>query len=145
MATTQQVTTPPNPTGKGGFGEHPENRNPGGWKKENTISYQYNRFLNMTPEELKAYNDVPDKERTVAMDIAYSQVLASRKSLPHTREITDRTEGKAAQAIDLTSSDGSMTPTVIIESTYGNKPNFRPDNSATEADDLAEDSSEQSS
>lgn len=44
--------------------------------------------------------------------------------------------------MDLTSSDGSMTPTVIIESAYANKPNFRPDNSATEADDLADNSSE---
>lgn len=103
MATTEQVTTPPNPTGKGGFGDNPQNRNPGGWKKENTISYQYNRFLNMSPEELKAFGNVPDKERTVAMDIAYSQVLASRKSLPHTKEITDRTEGKAPQSIDVTS------------------------------------------
>jgi hypothetical protein len=123
-----------------GFNKHPENISPGGWKKENTISYQYNRFLNMTPEELKAFSQTPDKERTVAMDIAYSRVLASRKSLPDVREITDRTEGKAAQAIDHTSSDGSMTPQVIIESVYANKPNFRPDNSPTEADDVAADS-----
>lgn len=97
----------------------------------------------MTPEELKEFAKTPDKERTVAMDIAYSQVLASRKSLPHTKEITDRTEGKAAQAIDLTSSDGSMTPTVIIESVYGNKPKFRPSNEVAEADELAAESSQQ--
>lgn len=128
-----------------GFHTNPERISPGGWKKENTISYQYNRFLNMSPEELKAFAQTPDKERTVAMDIAYSRVLASRKSLPDVREITDRTEGKAAQAIDHTSSDGSMTPQVIIESVYANKPNFRPDNSPTEADDVAADSSTQPS
>ena len=106
MATTKQVNDkgnrPPNPTGKGGFGDNPQNRSDGGWKKENTISYQYKRFLNMSPEELKAFSSTPDSERTVAMDIAYSQVLASRKSLPHAKEITDRTEGKAAQSIDMT-------------------------------------------
>jgi len=105
--TTQQVDgntkRVPNPTGKGGFGDNPGNRNPGGWNKENTISYQYRRFLNMTPNELEDFAKTPKKERTVAMDIAYSQVLASRKSLPHVKEITDRTEGKAPQTIDMTS------------------------------------------
>lgn len=113
MSTTQQVTSPPNPTGKGGFADHPENRNPGGWKKENTISYQYNRFLNMSPQQLKEFANTPDNERTVAMDIAYSQVLASRKSLPHTKEITDRTEGKAAQAIDITSGGETIQPVLV--------------------------------
>jgi len=125
-----------------GFNKHPENISPGGWKKENTISYQYNRFLNMRPSELKKFANIPDDERTVAMDIAYSRVIASRKSLMDTKEITDRTEGKAAQSIDLSSSDGTMTPRVIIESTYGRKPKFRTDNSYAKTDALAANSSE---
>lgn len=96
-----------------GFNKHPENQSPGGWKKENTISYQYKRFLNMSPEKLKAFGQTPDKDRTVAMDIAYSQVLASRKSLPHTKEITDRTEGKAPQSIDLTNNGQAFDPVVV--------------------------------
>lgn len=95
-----------------GFNKHPENISPGGWKKENTISYQYNRFLNMTPTQLKEFAATPDNERTVAMDIAYSRVLASRKSLMDTKEITDRTEGKAAQSIDLTTGGEPMTALV---------------------------------
>ena len=43
--------TPNNPTGKGGFGDHPENRNPGGWRPEYTPSYQYRRFMNMDSDE----------------------------------------------------------------------------------------------
>ena len=95
-----------------GFNKHPENISPGGWKIENTISYQYNRFLNMSPTELKAFATVPDKERTVAMDIAYSRVLAARKSLMDVKEITDRTEGKAPQSIDVTTGGEPMTALV---------------------------------
>ena len=97
-----------------GFNVHPENQSPGGWKKENTISYQYKRFLNMSPDELKAYSETPDSERTVAMDIAYSQVIKSRNSLNHAKEITDRTEGKAAQAIDITSNGESLNKTSAL-------------------------------
>lgn len=93
-----------------GFNKHPENRNDGHWKPENTISFQYRRFMAMSPEELKKYSATPDNERTVAMDIAYSRVLASRKSLPDVKEITDRTEGKAAQAIDVTTQGESINP-----------------------------------
>ena len=104
MTTTQQVNEPdknvPNPTGKGGFGDNPQNRNPGGWKPETTISYQYRRFLAMQlPELLEWEKTIPKEERTAAMDIAYAQVIASRRSLPHVKEITDRTEGKAPQYI----------------------------------------------
>ena len=102
-----------------GFNVHPENRSDGGWKKENTISYQYKRFLNMSPSELKEFSNTPDSERTVAMDIAYSQVLASRKSLPHTKEITDRTEGKAPQSIDVTTG-GEKLNIAMVEFIDGN-------------------------
>jgi len=99
----------PNPSPSTRFGAEKGNpQSPGGWKPENTISYQYRRFLNMTPEELEAFKDVPKKDRTVAMDIAYSQVIASRKSLPHAKEITDRTEGRAAQSIDITTKGESI-------------------------------------
>lgn len=149
MTTTKQVAKPhpngklPNPTGKGGFQERPEDRNDGRWNKEDSISYQYNKLMRMKPEDI--YNFKPE---TVAQDIALARIRAARDSrlgLGDAKEITDRTEGKAPQSIDLTSSDGSMTPTVIIEGHYANKPNFRPDNSATQADDVAADSSEQPS
>jgi len=119
MSTSKQVKRVPNPTGKGGFQERPEDRNNGHWSPENTISYQYRRFLKMSPEELRAFANVPENERTVAMDIAYSQVLASRKSLPHTKEITDRTEGKAQQQIDLTTG-GDKLNIALVEFVDGN-------------------------
>jgi len=92
-----------NPTGKGGFGDNPQNASPGGWKKENTISYQYNRFMNMTPEQLKTFVKAPDSEKTMAMVIAFGRIEAAPKSLPDAKEIADRTEGRAAQSIELNS------------------------------------------
>ncbi len=140
--TTQQV--PGNPTGKGGFGDNPQNRNPGGWKKEMVFSYQYRRFMNMTVAEIEEYSKLPKENRTVVEDLAYNRVIAAKKSLPDVKEMTDRTEGKAPQAIDVTSG-GEKLPTVIIEGLYGTKPGFRISNQAPEADEVAADSNEQSS
>lgn len=128
-----------NPTGKGGFQERPQDRSDGRWDKESSISYQYQKLMRLSPKDLATF-----KPETVAQEIALARIKAAKRQdsgLPDTKEISDRTEGKAPQAIDLTSSDGSMTPTVIIEGVYANKPNFRPDNSAAEADDMAEQSS----
>ena len=95
--TTQQV---PNPTGKGGFGDHPENRNPGGWKPEFTFSYQYRRFLNMSKEEFDTWIENNPK-RTMVEDAAYYAVKDAKTSLGNRVEITDRTEGKAPQIISV--------------------------------------------
>lgn len=91
-----------NPKGKGGFGDHPEHRNPGGWKPENTISYQYRRFMNMPEEKMMELvkKEKEAKSWTVAMDLAFRRVVAAQKSLPDVKEITDRTEGKAPQYIE---------------------------------------------
>ena len=67
--TTDQVRTPPNPTGKGGFAEHPENRNPGGWKKQDTPRYKIERMMELSDVEILAIiNDplTPTFERKIA-------------------------------------------------------------------------------
>ena len=48
MTTTEQV---PNPTGKGGFGDHPENINPGGRPKNSLKSYVAKKLAGMSDEE----------------------------------------------------------------------------------------------
>lgn len=100
-----------NPTGVGGFGENPQNRSDGGWKKEDSISYQYNMIMRLSPEELDKF-----KSATVAQEIALARVKAARSDklgLPDTREITDRTEGKAPQAIDITTGGEKLNVAMV--------------------------------
>lgn len=108
--TTKQVKRVPNPTGKGGFGENPENRSDGRWDKEGSISYQYHKIIRLSADELENF-----KAETVAQDIAYRRVLASRESLLDVKEITDRTEGKSPQAIDVTTLGEKITNIAMVE------------------------------
>lgn len=107
--TTQQVVAP-NPTGKGGFGDNPQNRNPGGWDKTQSISYQYNLIMRLSPDELAKF-----KPETVAQEIALKRIQEARKDtgLNDAKEITDRTEGKAPQSIDMTTNGESVNPPIV--------------------------------
>jgi hypothetical protein len=108
MTTTKQVRDYiPNPTGKGGFQERPQDRSNGRWNKDESISYQYNKLLRMTPEELDDF--IP---QTNAQAIAKTRIIAARgdNGLMDTKEITDRVEGKAPQSIDMTSKGESINP-----------------------------------
>lgn len=118
MESTNQVLkkkTPQerNPTGKGGFQDHPELRSPGGWRKEMVFSYQYKRFMNMSEEEFSAWPKTPKSERTMVELGAYMRVKEMLNSLPDAKEITDRTEGRAAQSVDVTT-NGKDLPSPII-------------------------------
>lgn len=115
MSTTEQVSTLPNPTGKGGFGDHPENRNPGGWDKTQSISYQYNRIGRMSDQELADF--VPENQ---FQKIALARVKAARDQkygLPDSKEITDRTEGKAPQYVGF--GDPADAKKALVEFIYG--------------------------
>lgn len=94
-----------NPEGAGGFGDHPENRSDGRWNKEGSIGYQYNRIIRMTEEEQQEF--VP---KTFAEKIAHARILEAVKAggLHDAKEVTDRTEGKAPQKVDITTNDESL-------------------------------------
>lgn len=117
-ATEQASVTPPelrNPTGKGGFGDNPQNRNPGGWRKEVSFSYQYKRFMAMTSKELSEWAQTPSDKRTVVEDLAYARVVAAKKSLADVKEMTDRTEGKAPQSMDITTNGEKIQAATVID------------------------------
>ena len=85
---------------KVGFHTNPERRCNGRWKKEDSISYQYNMFLGLTVKKFKDwFQFYPESKRTVAQELAYQAVYAARTDLKYLEEITDRTEGKAPQTI----------------------------------------------
>lgn len=105
--TTEPVKQPkrvPNPTGKGGFGDHPEHANPGGRPKNaESFTYWYRVFKNMTITEMEEWNkNTPKEARTVAADLAYRRIFNSQKDLKEFQEVADRSEGKARQSMDLT-------------------------------------------
>ena len=57
----------------------------------------------MNEEEFDEWTKTnPKKKRTVAQQIAWQRVEASKGSLKNYKEVVDRTEGKAVQYIDAT-------------------------------------------
>lgn len=62
-----------NPTGKGGFGDNPQNRHSGAWRKEDTPRYKLEQMMKLSFKELEAVaqnNDAPLFERKIAKCLA---------------------------------------------------------------------------
>lgn len=76
-------------------------------------------------------------------ELAEGMKRAGSKDWRMWRELMNILGIKDVKELDITSG-GEKLPTVIIENNYGNKPNFRVDNTA-EADDMAEASNGESS
>lgn len=114
--TSNQDNMNRNPTGKGGFGERPEDINRSGtWNPRMTFSFQYRRFMNMTVEEFKDwYQKTSEKDKTMVEESAYNAVLKARSDLKNRQEITDRTEGKSKMSTDITS-NGETINKVLVE------------------------------
>lgn len=102
-----------NPTGKGGFGDNPQNRSNGTWSSEDSISFQYKKMSRMSFKELTKWMAENKETATVAQLIAYNALHRAQRSLQDLKEITDRTEGKAPQSIDVTSGGEALTPIVV--------------------------------
>ena len=50
-----------NPTGKGGFADHPENRSNGAWKKTDTVRYKLEQMAKMDTQELTSIVEDPTR------------------------------------------------------------------------------------
>lgn len=104
----------PNPTGKGGFGDHPEHRSDGRWSPETSFTYWYNKFKSMTLDELDQWKkDNPRGKRMVSASLALSRIDKADNDLKEFQEIADRSEGRPKQSVDLTS-DGKALPAPIM-------------------------------
>lgn len=101
--TTEQVERHvPNPTGKGGFGDNPENINAGGRPKNaESFAYWYRQFKNMTVNELKRWQqNNPGDTRTVAADLAFVRIYNARNDLKEFQEVANRSEGMPKQTVE---------------------------------------------
>lgn len=106
----------PNPTGKGGFADNPQNRNRGTWNSDESISFQYNKLIRLNSDGFaKWLEDNTADKRTVAQEIAYNAVLKAKKDLNYLKEITNRTEGMPTQKTELSGVDGSALTIQIVE------------------------------
>jgi hypothetical protein len=106
-----------NPTGKGGFGDNPQNRSNGTWNSEDSISFQYKKLIRMPVNDFKNWlQDYPEKDRTVAQELAYNAVVKARKDLKYLVELTNRTEGTAKQSIDV---NGDLSVTTLLTKLTG--------------------------
>jgi len=99
---------PPNPTGKGGFGERPDDINRGGFTKEQRAKHyeNHNKALAVQSRMLDAimseFNENPEVKNII--DHIRPEINAL------VRDAMDRWGGKPGQSLDLSSSDGSMSP-----------------------------------
>ena len=108
--TSNLVKRVPNPTGKGGFQERPEdiNRN-GTWDPRLTFNHQYKRFLRMTVEEFTAWGkETDDTNRTNVEIIAWIAVGKARTDLKERQELANRTEGMPKQSLEIDQTDARM-------------------------------------
>ena len=92
---SEQVKKVPNPTGKGGFQDHPELINAGGRPKNlESFSYWMNFFKSISVEEFKNYENTHlENKRTMAEMLAYARVFKARSDLREFQEVANRTEG----------------------------------------------------
>jgi hypothetical protein len=111
MKTTDQVSKKiPNPSGKGGFADNPDNRNPGGWSKKDSLRFKIEQASYLDNEELQAIVDDP-KEATLLRKFAEATLQADWKMI---KEITEMLYGKPKESIDLSNPDGTLTPVIRI-------------------------------
>lgn len=106
-----------NPTGKGGFGDHPENAAHGRWRKEDSYTYNVNKYGRMTDIELQEVilqaksGELTQFQRAALQTVLDMQKKEGWKKLVDT---VDRVDGKALQPVEQTV-NGYVPPTINIE------------------------------
>lgn len=123
VTTKQERKKVPNPTGKGGFAEHPELRNNGSWKKTETFRYWFGVFKDMTVDELKNWEKtIPENKRSVASSLAYTRIIKARTDLREFQEVANRSEGMPAQTVEHTNVNEEYASYLELCKQYGLDP-----------------------
>ena len=100
MTTTDQVDKQvPNPTGKGGFGDNPQNRNPGGWVKSDTPRFKLEQMMKLGSADLQ---DVVDNPQSPVFETKLAQAILDGQ-WRETKEMIQEVYGKPKESVDVTS------------------------------------------
>lgn len=97
-----------NPEGKGGFGDNPQNRNPGGWRKQDTPRFKLEKMMNLSIKDLEEIvrdEDAPLFERKLAKAVVENDWKTYR-------EMMHEVYGTPKQSVDVTSG-GDKIKTVV--------------------------------
>lgn len=98
---TSKQVNPPNPTGKGGFKDNPQNINPGGRpKNQESFSYWLNQFKNMSLNEFKDWANKNDNP-SIAAKAAYNRMVKAVDELREFEVVANRTEGMPKASLEL--------------------------------------------
>lgn len=111
----------PNPTGKGGFADHPENRSDGHWDKNNSFSYWMNFFKQLGTKQFLSW-EKDNPEHTMAASLAYAHVFKARFDLKEFEVVANRTEGMPKSSLELSGPDRSpitITDMEALKKIYG--------------------------
>lgn len=109
--TSKQVKRVPNPTGKGGFRDHPELRNDRGLIK--TPTFWINHYGEKTPEEvLYALKEKPKSEKTMFEEIALAHLVGGRTNPSERKDLINRIDGMPQQKTDITSNGETINVTL---------------------------------
>lgn len=107
-----------NPEGVGGFGDHPENRSNGSWKKEDTARFKLEQMMQLSEKELRDIDgDVskPMFERKLAIAIINGQwtVIKEMMQEVYGRKVDLDANIKGAEGIPIIK--GFVIPTAPID------------------------------
>lgn len=95
-----------NPTGKGGFQERPEDRNPGGWKKEDTPRFKLEQMMKLSEVEL--LDIANDKSAPMFENKLARAIIDGNWTV--IKEMTQEVYGKPKESVDVTTQGESINP-----------------------------------
>lgn len=96
-----------NPTGKGGFGDHPENRSNGSWRKEDTARYKLECMMQLTRGELE---DILQDTNRPAFEQSLAKAILSSK-WRELNQMIDQVYGRRT-TLDVDISDNKTEPII---------------------------------